>query len=33
MARTVTVKLRFPDLRYMTSSLTIEQPTDTASAL
>ena len=33
LARTVTVKLRFPDLRYMTRSLTIEQPTDTASAL
>lgn len=33
MARTVTVKLRFPDLRYMTRSLTVEQPTDTASAL
>lgn len=33
LARTVTVKLRFPDLRYMTKSLTIEQPTDSAAQL
>ncbi|PAU68485.1 DNA polymerase IV [Bifidobacterium criceti] len=33
VARTVTVKLRFPDLSVTTKSLTIEQPTDAASAL
>lgn len=33
VARTVTVKLRFPDLSVTTKSLTIEQPADSASAL
>ncbi|MBT1160541.1 MULTISPECIES: DNA polymerase IV [Bifidobacterium] len=32
-ARTVTVKLRFADLSYMTKARTMERPTDTASAL
>ncbi|KFI63770.1 DNA polymerase IV [Bifidobacterium cuniculi] len=33
LGRTVTVKLRFPDLTYMTKSLTIDSPTDSAGAL
>ncbi|MCH9275211.1 DNA polymerase IV [Bifidobacterium amazonense] len=33
MARTVTVKLRFADLTYMTKAHTMEKPVDTASAL
>ncbi|MEE1296022.1 MAG: DNA polymerase IV [Bifidobacterium sp.] len=33
LGRTVTVKLRFPDLRYMTKSLTLDSPTDSAAAL
>lgn len=33
LARTLTVKLRFPDLSYMTRQMQLEQPTDAASAL
>ncbi|WP_125981396.1 DNA polymerase IV [Bifidobacterium goeldii] len=33
LARTVTVKLRFADLTYMTKAHTMERPVDTASAL
>ncbi|MEK0216509.1 DNA polymerase IV [Bifidobacterium mongoliense] len=33
MARTVTLKLRFPDLHYATKAHTLQQPVDTASAL
>lgn len=33
MARTLTVKLRFPDLAYSTKQMQLEQPTDAASTL
>lgn len=33
VARTITVKLRFADLKYQTRSHTLEQPVDTASAI
>lgn len=33
LGRTVSVKLRFPDLHYMTRSVTIDQPTDTTSVI